>query len=63
MTWKEIDRDLRLRERAPGGQEHGTHVDRDDLDPVPPGRRGLEQPVRSVIGGAALDLAVRRESS
>lgn len=33
---EEIDRDLRLRERAPGGgQEHGTHVDRDDLDPVP----------------------------
>jgi hypothetical protein len=63
----EIDRGLRLRERAPGGgREHGTRVDRDDLDPVPPGRRGLEQPcvVRSDRRhGAELHfLVVRRDA-
>ena len=35
----------------------GAHVDRHDPDRVPPGRGGLRQPVRGVIGGAALHLA------
>ena len=34
-----------------------AHVDRDDPDRVPPGRAGQRQPVRGVIGGAALHLA------
>ena len=34
-----------------------AHVDRDDLDRVPPGRRGLRQPPGGVIGGAAFHLA------
>jgi hypothetical protein len=55
---KEVNDDLRLRQHpADGRGVDGAHVDGHDLDAVTPGRRRLGQPVRGVIGGAALDLA------
>jgi hypothetical protein len=36
-----------------------AHVNGDDLDGVPPGRRCLGQPVRRVIGGAAHHLPLQ----
>ena len=55
---EQVDYQLRARQHpAHRRRIDGAHVDRDDPDGVPPGGRGLGQPVRGVIGGAALDLA------
>jgi hypothetical protein len=55
---EQVNDDLRLRQHpADGRGVDGAHVDGHDLDAVTPARRRLGQPVRGVIGGAALDLA------
>ena len=57
-TWNRSDGDGRARQHPPDrGGEDRAHVDGDDLHRVAPGRRGAGQPVRGVIGRAALDLA------
>ena len=54
---EQVHRDPRAGQHpAHRGRIDRAHVDRDDPDRVPPGGGGLRQPVRGVIGGAALHL-------
>ena len=55
---EQVHGDLRVREHPLHGRlVDGAHVDGDDPDGVAPLLRGASQPVRGVVGGAALDLA------
>ncbi len=55
---EQVHNDLRPGQRpADRRGVDGAHVARDDLHGVPPRRGALRQPVRGVIGGAALHLA------
>ena len=54
---EQVHRDPRAGQHpAHRGRIDRAHVDRDNPDRVPPGGGGLRQPVRGVIGGAALHL-------